>query len=102
MLPVVGSTALVLVIWLAPMVRRALRRRDSGGGSVVLGALFQRAVSIDPFFARAHAGLSFAYWTGNVRDRSSALNRDDFCRAFPMKSDAMRARLLQALGHLGF
>jgi len=29
-------------------------------------------------------------------------HRDDFCRAFPMKSDAMRVRVLQALAQLGF
>jgi TolB-like protein len=42
-----------------------------------------------------------AYWAANVRERSS-LTRDDFYRAFPMKSDAMRVRVLQALAQLGF
>jgi hypothetical protein len=43
-----------------------------------------------------------AYWAANVRERNSALTRDDFSRAFPMKSDAMRVRVLQALAQLGF
>ena len=43
-----------------------------------------------------------AYWAANVRERNSVLTRDDFCRAFPMKSDAMRVRVLQALVQLGF
>jgi hypothetical protein len=35
-----------------------------------------------------------AAWAANVRERNSALTRDDFCRAFPLKSDTMRARVL--------
>ena len=37
-----------------------------------------------------------------MRERSSALNRDDFFRAFPMKAETMRARTLHALTKLGF
>ncbi len=36
-------------------------------------------------------------WAANVRERNNSLTRDDFCRAFPMKSDATRHRVLQAL-----
>jgi hypothetical protein len=43
-----------------------------------------------------------ASWAANVRERNCALTRDDFCRAFPMKSDTVRARVLQALAQLGF
>jgi DNA-binding winged helix-turn-helix (wHTH) protein/tetratricopeptide (TPR) repeat protein len=43
-----------------------------------------------------------AVWAANARERNPALTRDDFCRAFPMQSDAMRARVLQALVQLGF
>jgi TolB-like protein/DNA-binding winged helix-turn-helix (wHTH) protein len=43
-----------------------------------------------------------AQWAGTVRERNAAMNREHFCRAFPMKSDAMRARVLQALASLGF
>ena len=41
-------------------------------------------------------------WARNVRERNPALTRDDFVRAFPMKSDSMRARVLQAMAQLGF
>jgi DNA-binding phage protein len=37
-----------------------------------------------------------------VRERNAALTREDFYRAFPMKSDPMRSRVLQALARLGF
>jgi hypothetical protein len=37
-----------------------------------------------------------------VRERSPALTREDFFRAFPMKSDTMRGRVLQALEQSGF
>jgi DNA-binding winged helix-turn-helix (wHTH) protein/TolB-like protein len=43
-----------------------------------------------------------AHWTSNVRERNSSLTRADFARAFPMQSEAMRARVLQALAQLGF
>jgi TolB-like protein len=56
--------------------------------------------------AVAHAlngdAVRAASWAASVRDRNAATNRDHFCRAFPMKSDAMRVRVLQALAHLGF
>jgi hypothetical protein len=37
-----------------------------------------------------------------VRERNSSLTRADFSRAFPMQSEAMRVRVLQALTQLGF
>jgi TolB-like protein/DNA-binding winged helix-turn-helix (wHTH) protein len=43
-----------------------------------------------------------AYWAANVRARNSSLTRADFSRAFPMQSEAMRARVLGALERLGF
>jgi TolB-like protein/DNA-binding winged helix-turn-helix (wHTH) protein len=43
-----------------------------------------------------------AWWAANVRERNAALGRDDFLRAFPMKLDSMRSRVLQALKQLGF
>ena len=43
-----------------------------------------------------------ASWAENVRQRNGSLTRHDFSRAFPMKSDAMRARVQQALAQLGF
>jgi TolB-like protein len=54
----------------------------------------------------AHAlqgdGGRASFWARNVRARNDALTRDDFVRAFPMKSDPMRTRVLQALARLGF
>ena len=43
-----------------------------------------------------------AYWAANVRQRSAALTREEFTRAFPMRSDPMRERVQQALAQLGF
>jgi TolB-like protein len=43
-----------------------------------------------------------ASWAANVRERNPALTRDGFFRAFPMKSDSLRARLTAALQKLGF
>jgi TolB-like protein len=56
--------------------------------------------------AVAHAlngdAVRAASWAANVRNRNAAMNHDHFCRAFPMKMDAMRVRVLQALAQLGF
>jgi hypothetical protein len=37
-----------------------------------------------------------------VRERNPALTREDFFRAFPMKSEPMRARVSRALEQMGF
>ena len=42
------------------------------------------------------------WWAANVRERNVALTREDFFRAFPMKSDSTRTRLTRALTQLGF
>ena len=42
------------------------------------------------------------FWAANVRERNAALTLEDFCRAFPMKSDTMRGRVLEALTKFGF
>lgn len=42
------------------------------------------------------------YWADDVRRRSPQLNREDFFRAFPLREEAMRSRLANALGELGF
>jgi DNA-binding winged helix-turn-helix (wHTH) protein/TolB-like protein len=56
--------------------------------------------------AAAHALVLNAtratYWAANVRERNSSLTRADFSRSFPMQSEAMRVRVLQALAQLGF
>jgi hypothetical protein len=41
-------------------------------------------------------------WRANVRERNPALTREDFFRAFPMKSEPMRARVSRALEQMGF
>ncbi len=41
-------------------------------------------------------------WANDVRARNALLTREDFFRAFPVKSDAMRARISTALLTLGF
>ena len=38
----------------------------------------------------------------NVRARNAALTLDDFFRSFPMKSEAMRSRVANALARFGF
>jgi tetratricopeptide (TPR) repeat protein len=41
-------------------------------------------------------------WAADVRKRHPALTRADFFRSFPMKEEAMRARVLRALERSGF
>ena len=41
-------------------------------------------------------------WANEVRARNPLLNREDFFRAFPIKSEAMRSRTSKALQTLGF
>ena len=41
-------------------------------------------------------------WAEDVRRRSPQLRREDFFRSFPMKIDAMRARVSSALAAVGF
>ena len=43
-----------------------------------------------------------ASWGANVRSRNSALTRSDFFRAFPMKPEATKARVSNALERFGF
>jgi len=42
------------------------------------------------------------FWSANVRERNGSLSREDFFRAFPMRPDATRQRIGQALARLGF
>jgi TolB-like protein/Tfp pilus assembly protein PilF len=42
-----------------------------------------------------------ASWAANVRSRNPALTRSDFFRAFPMKSEATKARVSNALARFG-
>ena len=43
-----------------------------------------------------------AFWAADVRARNPALTRADFFRCFPMKSEAMKARVSKALARFGF
>jgi TolB-like protein len=54
--------------------------------------------------AHAQAGdhVRAAQWAANVRERNAALTRQDFFRAFPMKSEVLRARIADSLARLGF
>ena len=52
--------------------------------------------------AQANNDTRAAAWAADVRSRNPALTRDDFFRAFPMKSEATRARVLKALTRFGF
>jgi hypothetical protein len=74
----------------------AERAARSPGAHVLIAMIAAAAHVLNGDAARA------AHWSASVRERNGALTRDDFCRAFPMKSDAMRVRVLQALAQLGF
>lgn len=41
-------------------------------------------------------------WAANVRERNSALQREDFFRSFPIKDEQMRSRISGALARFGF
>jgi len=43
-----------------------------------------------------------ASWAANARSRNDSLTRDDFFRAFPMKSQATKLRVANALARFGF
>ncbi len=43
-----------------------------------------------------------AVWATNVRERNPLLTSQDFFRSFPLQAEAMRSRVADALGHLGF
>jgi DNA-binding winged helix-turn-helix (wHTH) protein len=72
------------------------RAARSPGAHVLIAMIAAAAHALTLDSARA------AHWTSNVRERNSSLTRADFSRAFPMQSDAMRFRVLQALAQLGF
>jgi len=74
----------------------AERGARSPGAHVLIAMIASAAHALKGDTARAD------FWAANVRERNAALTREDFCRAFPMKSDEMRARVLRALGQVGF
>ncbi len=74
----------------------AERAARSPGAHVLIAMIAAAAHALNGDLVRA------AHWAANVRERNSSFTTADFCRAFPMKSDPMRVRVLQALGQLGF
>jgi tetratricopeptide (TPR) repeat protein len=74
----------------------AERAARSPGAHVLIAMIATAAHELNGNRARALA------WAENVRERNSRLTRVDFCRAFPMKSEPMRARVLRALAQFGF
>jgi TolB-like protein len=76
--------------------RWAERGARSPGAHVLIAMIASAAHALKGDNERA------AFWRANVRERNPALNREDFLRAFPMKPDTMRERVLRALEQYGF
>jgi TolB-like protein len=74
----------------------AERGARSPGAHVLISMIAAVAHSMNGDAARA------ARWAVLARQRDATLNRGDFMRAFPIKPDAVRTRVLQALTQLGF
>jgi TolB-like protein len=74
----------------------AERAARSPGAHVLIAMIAAAAHGLKGDAGRATA------WAANVRERNGALTRADFCRAFPMKSEGMRSRVLRALEQIGF
>jgi TolB-like protein len=74
----------------------AERGARAPGAHVLIAMIAAAAQSLAGHPARAE------WWAANVRERNPALSRDDFFRAFPMKSESARSRVLRALVQLGF
>jgi len=74
----------------------AERGARSPGAHVLVAMVAAAAHTLAGDSARA------AFWAANVHERSGALTRQDFFRAFPMKSEPMRARVDRALATAGF
>jgi len=74
----------------------AERAAHSPGAHVLIAMIAGVAHSLAGDAARAGS------WAANVRSRNPALTGQDFFRSFPMKPDAMRARVSGALAGLGF
>jgi hypothetical protein len=74
----------------------AERAAHSPGAHALIAMIAGVAHSLAGDSARAES------WAANVRSRSPALTSEDFFRSFPMKADAMRARVAGALAQLDF
>jgi TolB-like protein len=74
----------------------AERAARSPGAHVLIAMIAAAAHGLNRDMVRA------AHWAANVRERNSSLTPEDFTRAFPMKSDVMRLRVMKVFGQLGF
>ena len=74
----------------------AERAARSPGAHVLIAMIAAAAHGLGGDATRA------AHWAANARGRNGGLTRADFFRAFPMKSEAMAARMAQALARVGF
>jgi TolB-like protein len=74
----------------------AERAARSPGAHVLIAMIATAAQALKGDAGRA------AEWAANVRERNRALTREDFCRAFPMKSHTMRERVMGVLAQFGF
>ena len=74
----------------------AERAARSPGAHVLIAMVATAAHALAGDDARA------ASWAADVRARNASLTREDFFRAFPMKSEATKARVARALARFGF
>jgi len=74
----------------------AERAARSPGAHPLISMIAAAAHSINGDAARA------AHWRANARERRPTLSMQDFFRAFPMRSELMRVRVMRALTELGF
>jgi tetratricopeptide (TPR) repeat protein len=84
--------------------RAFLERPDVAGNLGNSVALFQSAITKDPHFARAHAGLGEAYWRSYLATRESALPtkaRDAIAEALRLDPNDGRVRYTLALIYRG-
>jgi TolB-like protein len=80
----------------AEAARWAERGARSPGAHVLIAMIASAAHTLNGDHERA------TYWADNVRGRNPSLAREDFFRAFPMKSEPMRGRVHRALERAGF
>lgn len=74
----------------------AERGARSPGAHVLIAMIAAAAHALNADRTRAE------FWAANVHERSAELTREDFFRAFPIKPEGLRGRVLQALKDLGF
>jgi tetratricopeptide (TPR) repeat protein len=80
----------------AEAARWAERAARSPGAHVLIAMIASVAHTLAGDDARADG------WAANLRERNPALNSADFFRAFPIKPEAARARVAEALVRRGF